>query len=117
MVNAWMNSAGHRENILADDYRQIGLGLALGTPSDTSWGATYTTDFGLPASTKATVRSASSRKATTTKRRPAPRKGKASTRGCVRAAESGGRSAKKSGKRTRASKRSVRRTCARRAVV
>ena len=46
MVTAWMGSAGHRENLLSRDYAEVGLGLALGTPSDHTWGATYTTDFG-----------------------------------------------------------------------
>jgi len=46
MVTAWMNSPGHRENLLSADYSQVGLGLALGTPTDQTWGATYTTDFG-----------------------------------------------------------------------
>ena len=46
MVAAWMNSPGHRENLLSADYTQVGLGLALGTPTDQTWGATYTTDFG-----------------------------------------------------------------------
>ncbi len=46
MVDAWMNSPGHRENLLSADYTQVGLGLALGTPTDPTWGATYTTDFG-----------------------------------------------------------------------
>src|SRR3954454_5343827 len=45
MVTAWMNSPGHRENLLSADYTQVGLGLALGTPTDQTWGATYTTDF------------------------------------------------------------------------
>ena len=45
-VAAWMDSPGHRENILAADYREIGIGIVPGTPGDTSWGATYTTDFG-----------------------------------------------------------------------
>jgi uncharacterized protein YkwD len=53
MVDAWMNSAGHRRNILSADYGEIGLGLAVGTPESASWGATYTTDFGRrPATTK-----------------------------------------------------------------
>jgi uncharacterized protein YkwD len=53
MVTAWMNSRGHRENILSAEYRDVGLGFALGTPSDSSWGATYTTDFGDPGHGKA----------------------------------------------------------------
>jgi len=48
MVSAWMASAGHRENLLSGDYTEVGLGLALGTPPDHTWGATYTTDFGAP---------------------------------------------------------------------
>ena len=46
IVAAWMASPGHRANILNGDYTQIGLGIAVGSPVDTSWGATYTTDFG-----------------------------------------------------------------------
>ena len=46
MDTAWMGSPGHRENLLSGDYTQVGLGLALGTPADQTWGATYTTDFG-----------------------------------------------------------------------
>jgi uncharacterized protein YkwD len=46
MVDAWMQSPGHRANMLSGDYTQIGFGLALGTPEDQTWGATYTTDFG-----------------------------------------------------------------------
>ena len=43
--SAWMNSAGHRANILSSSYRAIGIGIALGTPVGRG-GATYTTDFG-----------------------------------------------------------------------
>ena len=46
MVSAWMDSPGHRDNLLSRDYTEVGLGLALGTPADQTWGATYTTDFG-----------------------------------------------------------------------
>ena len=53
MVGAWMNSPGHRENLLSADYTQVGLGLALGTPADQTWGATYTTDFGAGANAPA----------------------------------------------------------------
>jgi uncharacterized protein YkwD len=42
---AWMNSPPHRANILSKSFREIGIGLALGTPVG-SGGATYTTDFG-----------------------------------------------------------------------
>jgi uncharacterized protein YkwD len=42
---AWMNSAGHRANILSRSFRSIGIGIASGTPYGRG-GATYTTDFG-----------------------------------------------------------------------
>ena len=42
---AWMNSAGHRANILSRSFRSIGIGIAAGTPYGRG-GATYTTDFG-----------------------------------------------------------------------
>jgi uncharacterized protein YkwD len=51
MVSAWMESPGHRANLLSGDYTEVGLGLALGTPVDQTWGATYTTDFGASATT------------------------------------------------------------------
>jgi uncharacterized protein YkwD len=43
---AWMNSPGHRTNILTGEFTEVGLGIVPGTPGDPSWGATYTTDFG-----------------------------------------------------------------------
>ena len=42
---AWMNSSGHRANILSQSFRAIGIGIAAGTPNG-GGGATYTTDFG-----------------------------------------------------------------------
>jgi uncharacterized protein YkwD len=47
IVEMWMDSPGHRANILKRAYREIGVGVALGTPSGGSAGATYTTDFGV----------------------------------------------------------------------
>jgi hypothetical protein len=48
LVNAWMNSPPHRENLLASDYREVGMGVVFGTPSKqvTDDGVTVTTDFG-----------------------------------------------------------------------
>lgn len=46
IVAAWMNSPGHRVNILSPDYDEIGIGIAVGVPTSTSDGGTYTTDFG-----------------------------------------------------------------------
>ncbi len=51
IVDLWMHSPPHRENILSSGYTEIGIGLARGAPepqrSDgVPW--TYTTDFGGP---------------------------------------------------------------------
>lgn len=47
MVIAWMNSAGHRANILNGDFTDVGIGIANGTPVGSGPNsATYTTDFG-----------------------------------------------------------------------
>ena len=32
IVKAWMNSSGHRANILSRDFREIGVGFSVGTP-------------------------------------------------------------------------------------
>jgi uncharacterized protein YkwD len=42
---AWMNSPGHRANILSRSFRAVGIGIAVGTPGG-GGGGTYTTDFG-----------------------------------------------------------------------
>lgn len=44
---AWMESPGHRANILRRQFREIGIGIALGAPVGSGGdGATYTADFG-----------------------------------------------------------------------
>jgi uncharacterized protein YkwD len=45
MVRGWMHSAGHRANILARQFRLIGVGVANGSPTG-GGGTTYATDFG-----------------------------------------------------------------------
>ena len=48
-VRAWMNSPGHRANILNGSFREIGIGIADGAPVSigaAAPGATYATDFG-----------------------------------------------------------------------
>jgi uncharacterized protein YkwD len=45
-VRGWMRSAGHRRNILTRGFREVGIGVAIGTPSDGPDGATYVTAFG-----------------------------------------------------------------------
>jgi uncharacterized protein YkwD len=48
IVQAWMNSPPHRENILDTTFREIGMGIAVGVPQQGAGdGATYTTDFGV----------------------------------------------------------------------
>ena len=47
IMNAWMNSAGHKANILKKAYREVGVGIRLGVPSDEGVGATITADFGV----------------------------------------------------------------------
>jgi uncharacterized protein YkwD len=46
VMQAWMNSAGHKANILKRSYKEVGIGIRLGTPSDAGVGATFTADFG-----------------------------------------------------------------------
>ena len=46
VMNAWMNSAGHKANIVKRAYREVGIGIRLGVPSDEAVGATVTTEFG-----------------------------------------------------------------------
>ena len=47
-MRAWMNSPGHKENILDPEYREIGIGIVAGNPSTaTGAGATYANAFGV----------------------------------------------------------------------
>jgi uncharacterized protein YkwD len=46
MLDAWMHSAGHRDNILHRAFRDIGIGIVVGDPTGGD-GVTYTTDFGV----------------------------------------------------------------------
>jgi uncharacterized protein YkwD len=47
IVDAWMHSPGHRSNILNRGFREIGIGVAPGTPArGYDDGGTYATDFG-----------------------------------------------------------------------
>ena len=48
-MRAWMNSPGHKANILRASFREVGIGINLGAPvrlQASEVGATYTTDFG-----------------------------------------------------------------------
>lgn len=46
-VQSWMDSPGHRDNMLKRGYRDIGVGVVLGVPVSDAAGATYTVDFGV----------------------------------------------------------------------
>lgn len=46
IVDAWMNSAGHRANILNGQFEHIGIAVDSGAPGAGGGTATYTTDFG-----------------------------------------------------------------------
>ena len=46
-VQAWMDSSGHRANLLRRTYRDVGIGIVLGVPVSDAAGATYTVDFGV----------------------------------------------------------------------
>ena len=48
IVRAWMNSPGHKANILNRSFRQIGIGISFSAPVPAEDGSagTYTTDFG-----------------------------------------------------------------------
>jgi uncharacterized protein YkwD len=98
LVNAWMNSPPHRENLLASDFREVGMGVVLGTPSkDAANGVTVTTDFGTrPDPEPAAGTSSAEDPGTSARRRTASRRARAlrrctrrhgtARRRCVRAA-------------------------------
>jgi uncharacterized protein YkwD len=46
-VVGWMNSAGHRHNVLQSGFREIGIGIVIGDPTGgNEGGATYAAEFG-----------------------------------------------------------------------
>jgi uncharacterized protein YkwD len=47
VMQSWMNSSGHKANILKKAYREVGIGIRLGVPTDEGVGATITADFGV----------------------------------------------------------------------
>lgn len=46
LMHAWMNSEGHRRNILTAAYRELGFGLRVGTPTGGATGITVSAEFG-----------------------------------------------------------------------
>ena len=59
ITTGWMNSDGHRVNVLDKDVTDVGIGVAWGSPSDGSEdGLFYAADFGRPATPARPVRPA-----------------------------------------------------------
>ncbi len=48
MFDMWMNSAGHRANIMNGNFRQVGVGVATGEYNGIAKYTMYTVDFGTP---------------------------------------------------------------------
>jgi uncharacterized protein YkwD len=46
VMRAWMLSPGHRANIVRRSYREVGIGIMTGVPTDDTSGGTFTADFG-----------------------------------------------------------------------
>ena len=46
IVQGWMDSPGHRANILSRKFREAGMGVAFGDPGAGQDGVTYALDFG-----------------------------------------------------------------------
>jgi uncharacterized protein YkwD len=45
-VRAWMNSPAHRAILLGAGFREVGIGIAAGSPANASVGSTYVGEFG-----------------------------------------------------------------------
>jgi uncharacterized protein YkwD len=106
IVNAWMNSTGHRDNILRGDYKEIGFGIVIGNPRSTDGeGATYTTNFGAVSGTTVGAPATQST-TTTTSQRPATKKLSCKTRKAKRTRACRARAAKaRAARRAAASRR------------
>jgi uncharacterized protein YkwD len=46
ITSMWMDSPGHRANILSSSFREVGIGFAMGAPGASGPAATYATEFG-----------------------------------------------------------------------
>ena len=46
IMDAWLNSDGHRENLLSSGYREVGFGLRVGTMDGYGGAAVWTAEFG-----------------------------------------------------------------------
>ena len=79
---AWMNSPGHRHNILEPEFTEVGIGIVAGTPGDPAWGATYTTDFGDVSDAAATTASTAVATAASAGAKPSARKAAKTAKRC-----------------------------------
>jgi uncharacterized protein YkwD len=107
IMQAWMNSPGHRENILNASYREVGIGVASGNPAAADGaGATYATEFGV---IEATPRPAAKKAKAKKPRRASKRRAKARNTKArntkARTARRGGKGGGKGGKHRRAKSR------------
>jgi len=112
VMRAWMESPGHRENILGRDFREIGVGIVMGTPSPGPEGATFTTEFGRRSS-GLSASAASAGVTTPTAKRPAAHRRAAKRRAAARRARAAraariARSARATTHKRRAKARSAR---------
>ena len=98
IVNAWMNSPGHRANVLHADYREIGFGIVLGNPSGQAAGAgaTYATAFGVVGEPDANAPAAPRRSGSDSSPASSPSTRVAGTRQASKKAKKGKRSARRS---------------------
>ena len=70
IMQAWMNSPGHRANILDPSYREVGIGVVAGNPAAADGaGATYATEFGATEAPKPRSKRAAKRRGARASRR------------------------------------------------
>jgi len=91
IMQAWMNSPGHRKNLLNPDFRELGVGIAPGNPAARNGlGATYATEFGVlegaAAARPAVAATPSSSSARSAKKRKRARRARQARRVQARAA-------------------------------
>jgi hypothetical protein len=74
IVAGWMGSAGHRDNILTPEFRDIGISILPGVPVQTELpGATYDTEFGQRSTAVTSERATTGLTADAARRRPSAR--------------------------------------------
>jgi uncharacterized protein YkwD len=107
IVRAWMNSPGHRDNLLKPAYREIGLAVVAGVPrAGITGGATYATTFGVVEGATSSEPAAApvSRPAASTSAKPTAAKGKVKKKTKRRSRSARARAAKARAARARAAR-------------